>query len=172
MMLYTWLLIAAVAVGAVYCDDAHEDCCSVEDKKEVLFMWHAAWHSSYTERKVKIMRAVVEDILAKHPGAIELMKRRGIEDLDSAAFRAYAVKVTHGFDLIINLLEEPLVLQEQIHHMAELYGAKVGLKKSYFEAIAESLESVLPKISSCFNAGAWNRCLNRLAHAISEKVEA
>jgi len=58
-MLYTWLLIAAVAVGAVYGDDT-DDCCSVEDKKEVAFMWHKVWHSSYTDRKVRIMKAVVD----------------------------------------------------------------------------------------------------------------
>lgn len=167
--MYTWLLVAALCAGA-FAVETHGDCCSAEDKKEIAFMWHQVWHSSYTDRKVKIMRAVVEDLLAKHPGAKELMVKKGIDDMDGAAFRAYAIRVTHGFDLIINLFDEPLVLEAQIHHMQDIYAARVGLKKSYFQAVADSFENVLPRVSTCFNVGAWNRCLNRLATALSEKV--
>jgi hypothetical protein len=170
-MLYTWLLIVGLVAGAAYADDAaEEDCCSVEDKKEVAFMWHQLWHSSHSDRKVKIMKAVIDDLITKHPGAKEFLTKLHIEDEEGPAFRAYVIRLTHGFDNIINLLEEPLILEEQIHFMAEKFGAKVGLKKSYFEAIVDSFESVLPKVSSCFNINAWNRCLRRLAHAISEKV--
>ena len=72
-------------------------------------------------------------ILNKHPGAIELLKKKGIEDLNSPQFRAYAIKVTHAFDMVINMVEEPLVLEEMIELIAEDFGQKVGIKKSYFE---------------------------------------
>jgi len=170
-MLYTWLLIAAVAAGAVYAEDT-DDCCSVEDKKEVAFMWHKIWHSSYTDRKVQIMKAVVDDLLEKHPGAKPFLEKLHIEDESSPAFRAYVIKVAHGFDNIINLLDEPAVLHEQLEFLADKFGAKVNLKQSYFEAIADSFEHVLPQVSSCFNVQAWNRCLRRLAHAVSAKLPA
>jgi hypothetical protein len=169
-MLYTWLLVAALAVAGVYASDDDSDCCSVEDKKEVAHMWHAIWHSSHTDRKVTIMTAVFHELAEKHPGAREMLKKLNIESEDSPEFRAYVIRVTQGFDILINLLEEPLVLEEQIHYLADKYGAKVGLKKSYFEAVADAFEHVLPQVSSCFNVGAWNRCLRRLAHAVSAKV--
>lgn len=167
-MSYTWLLVVALALGSAAAFE--EDCCSAEDKKEITFQWHAVWHSSYTDRKVAIMRAVWDDLVHKHPAARELMLKKGIKDEDTPEFRAFVVKVVHGLDLLINMLDEPMVLEEQLHYMAEKYGAKVGLKKSYFEAVVDSLESVLPKVSSCFNIGAWHRCLNRLAASVSEKV--
>lgn len=171
-MLYKLMIVGALLVGAVICEDVtdHEDCCSLEDKKELAFMWHQVWHSSYSERRVKIMRAVVQDILNKHPGAIELLKKKGIEDLDSPAFHAYAIKVSHGFDMVINMIEEPLVLEQMIELMADDFGHKAGLKKSYFETYADSFEAVLSKAASCFNRGAWHRCLQKLAHNLSEKV--
>jgi len=174
-MLYTWLLVVVLVAGVVHGessppDDA--DCCSTEDKKEVAFMWHSVWKSSYTDRKVKIMREIWHDIVTKHPAAVELMKKQGITSEDTPEFRAYMVRVVHGLDNIINLLDEPLVLEEQAHYMADRYGAKVGLKKTYFEAVVDSFLTVLPKLSSCMNVGAWNRCLSRLAVVVSEKVAA
>jgi hypothetical protein len=169
-MLYTWLLIVGLAAGAAFAVDDDTDCCSAEDKKEVLFMWHQVWHSSHSERKVKIMKAVFDDLLSKHPEVKEVMTKLGIEDEEGPAFRAYVIRVTHGFDLIINLLEDPAVLEEQIKFMADKYGAKVGLKKSYFAAVVDSFEEILPKVSTCFNINAWNRCLHRLSLAISQKI--
>jgi len=170
MMFTWWILVVALAAGSSYAFE--EDCCSAEDRKEVAFMWHAAWHSSYTARRVTIMRAVWEDLVHNHPEAREMMKKKGIESEDTPEFRAYMIKVVHGLDNLINLLDEPLILEEQLHYMADKYGAKVGLKKSYFEAIIDSFESVLPKVSSCFNYGAWHRCFNRLGKSVSEKVQA
>jgi hypothetical protein len=170
-MLYTWLFVVALAVGGAYASDEEDDCCSVEDKKEVAHMWHQIWHSSHTDRKVKIMTAVYDELAEKHPAAKEMLKQLHIEDEHSPEMRAYLIKVTQGFDILINLLEEPLVLEEQIHYLADKFGAKVGLHKSYFEAVADAFEHVLPQVSTCFNVGAWNRCLRRLAHAVSAKVK-
>lgn len=170
-MLYTWLLIVGLAAGSAFAVDDDDDCCSAEDKKEVLFMWHQVWHSSHSDRKVKIMKAVFDDLLQKHPEIKERMTKLHIEDEEGPAFRAYVIRVTHGFDLIINLLEDPAVLEEQIHYMADKFGGKVGAsEKSYFAAVVDSFEAVLPKVSTCFNISAWNRCLHRLSLAISSKV--
>jgi hypothetical protein len=169
-MLYTWLLVAALAVAGAYASD-DDDCCSVEDKKEVAHMWHQIWHSSHTDRKVKIMSAVFHELAEKHPEARELLKKLHIENEDGPEMRAYLIRITQGFDTLINLLEEPLVLEEQIDYLADKFGARVGLHKSYFEAVADAFENVLPHVSSCFNVGAWNRCLRRLAHAVSAKVK-
>jgi hypothetical protein len=173
-MLYHWLLVVALVAGAVYADESEtdDDCCSVEDKKELAFMWHRAWHSSHTDRKVTIMKEVWHDVLTKHPEAKEYLKAANVdvEHEDSPKFRAFLIRLVQRFDNIINLLEEPLVLDEQIEYMSIQYGAKVGLKKSYFAAVADAFEHVLPKVSSCFNLGAWHRCLHRLGQAVASKV--
>lgn len=173
-MLHKFLIVGALLIGAALCEDVteQEDCCSLEDKKELEFMWQQVWHSSYTARRVQLMKAVVQDILNKHPGAIELLKKKGIQDLDSPQFRAYAIKVSHGFDMVINMIDEPLVLEQMIELMADEYGHKEGLKKSYFQTYADSFEEVLHKASTCFNTGAWHRCLKKLANHLAEKVEA
>jgi len=167
-MLSFFLLIVVLATAGVI--HAEDDCCSSEDKKELAFLWHQVWHTSYTGRKVKIMTEVWNDMVTKHPEAKELLAKNNIASTDTPEFRAYMIAFAHGLDNIINLLDEPLILEEQIHFMAEKYGSKVGLKKSQFEAIVDSMETVLDKVSSCFNVGAWNRCFGRLLTAITEKV--
>jgi hypothetical protein len=169
MQLAWFLVLVGLLAGSSYAFD--EDCCSAEDRQEVEFMWHAAWHSAYTGRRVAIMREVWKDLEHNHPEANELLKKKGIQSTESPEFRAYMIKLVHALDNLINLMEEPLVLEEELHHIAENFSQKVGLKKGYFEAVIESLENVLPKVSTCFNAGAWHRCLNRLGSAITEKIK-
>jgi len=167
-MLSRWLLILTLTfVGAVYADD---DCCSVEDKREVATIWHNVWHSSYTNRKVKLMRAVWDELIHDHPEIREFMIKAGIASEDTPEFRAYVIRIAHGLDNLINLMDSPLVLEEQVHFMASRFGAKVGLKKTYFDAVADAFQTVVPKVATCFNVGSWNRCLNRLSAAVSAQV--
>jgi len=169
-MHYSLLLVVLVVVGGAYgVKQRDDDCCSVEDKHEIQWIWQRVWQSSHTERKIRIMSAVVADIFEHHPEFKDAMKERGVEDVKSPAARAYMIRLTHQFDNIINLLDDPMVLLAQLDFLKGQYQQK-GVKKTYFEAIAESFERVLPQVSSCFPTAAWNRCLERLSHAISEDV--
>jgi hypothetical protein len=169
-MLYTWLLVVALAAGAAFAEE--EDCCSTEDRDEIVASWNKVWASSHTSRKVKIMSAVIHEVFSANPDAKALVAAKGLTDETSPAFKAYLVRVAHQFDLVINMLEDPAILDEQIHFLADKFGAKVNLKKHYFTAVADAMEHVLPHISTCFNVGAWNRCMRRLGTAISAKVTA
>jgi len=77
------------------------------------------------------------------------------------------IRLTHQFDNLINLLDDPLILLAQLDFLKAQYQQK-GAKKSLFGALTESLERVLPQVSSCFPTAAWNRCLERLSHQISD----
>jgi hypothetical protein len=171
-MFYKWLLVAAL-VGATFADHhTEEDCCSTEDKQEIEWSWNRVWKSTYTERKVKIMRAVIDDVFDKNPDAKALVASKGLTDENSPLFRAYLIRMAHQFDLVINLLDDPAVLEEHLGYLADRFGTKVNLKKHYFAAIADAMERVLPEVSSCFNIGAWNRCMRRLSNVLTAKVAA
>jgi len=116
------------------------------------------------------MSAVVHHIFEHHPEYVDDMKAKGITDDKSPTSRAYMIRLVHQFDNLINLLDDPLVLIAQLDHLKEQYKAKDGSKKSYFGALVEALEEVLPKVASCFPTAAWNRCLERLAHILEEDV--
>lgn len=167
-MLYTWLIVVALA-GAALADD---DCCSTEDRKEIAFSWNKIWHTSYTARKVKLMTAVFHEVFEQNPDAKKLVEAKGLSDENSPIYHAYMIKIAHQFDLVINLLSEPAILNEHIHDLADKFGTKVNLKKHYFSAVADAMEHVFPQVSTCFNVQAWNRCMHRLGNALSEKVAA
>jgi len=166
-MQFTLLLVVAVVGGASAVAQTHDDCCSVEDKQEIQWIWHRIWESSHTDRKVRILGAVLDDVLEHHPEFAEVMKARGVDDKKGPAARAYMIRLTHQFDNLINLLDDPLILLAQLDFLKAQYQQK-GAKKSLFGALTESLERVLPQVSSCFPTAAWNRCLERLSHQISD----
>jgi len=168
MMLYTWLLVVALAGAAL----ADEDCCSTEDKKEIEWSWHKIWHTSYTDRKVKIMNAVFEELFDKNPDAKALHEAKGLGDHNSPAYHAYIIRVAHQFDVVINLLHRPDILEQYVSDLATKFSTKVNAKKHYFSALADALEHVLPKVSTCFNVQAWGRCFHRLSNVLSSKVTA
>jgi len=171
-MHYSLLLVVLFVAGAYAATSGRtDDCCSHEDKKEIEWIWHRVWQSANSERKVRVMSAVVHDIIEHHPEYKDQMAAKGVTDDKSPTARAYMIRLVHQFDNVINLLEEPLILQAQLEFMKEAYGAKPGVKKTYFDAIVESLERVLPQVASCFPTAAWNRCLERLAHALTEDLD-
>jgi len=157
-------------VGGAYADDAsHDDCCSVEDKHEIEWIWHRIWASSHTERKIRVMTPVIQYVIEHHPEFTAIMKERGVDNIDSPTARAYMIRLVHQFDNIINLLDDPLVLVAQLDFLKGQYQQK-DAKETYFEALADAMEHVLPQMSSCFPTAAWNRCLERLSHYIQEET--
>jgi len=164
------LLVGLCVVGGAYgaTSGRTDDCCSHEDKKEIEWIWHRVWESANSERKVRVMSAVVHDIIEHHPEYKDEMAKKGVTDDKSPTARAYMIRLVHQFDNVINLLEEPQILQAQLEFMQEAYGAKPGITKTYFDAIVEAMERVLPQVASCFPTAAWNRCLERLAHSLTE----
>jgi hypothetical protein len=113
------------------------------------------------------MTAVVKDILEHHPEYKDVLAERGVTDVKSPTARAYMVRIVHQFDNLINLLDDPLVLVAQLDFLKEQYTMKKG-DKSYFEALSDAMERVLPETASCFPTAAWNRCFARLAHSIED----
>jgi hemoglobin-like flavoprotein len=147
-----------------------EDCCSAEDRREIQYLWKKVWASSFTDRKVAIAGAVFDTLFARFPETKALFKRVGIDDPSSGAFRSHLVRVANGLDTIINLLDDPDVLAQQLQHLSAQHIARDGVKKTYFDAMADAFESVLPQVSSCFNVEAWQRCFRKVAGVISAKL--
>jgi len=54
-------MLALVLVVALAGTAIADDCCSAEDRREIEFIWHKIWASSFTERKVTITRAIFDE---------------------------------------------------------------------------------------------------------------
>jgi hemoglobin-like flavoprotein len=147
-----------------------EECCSAEDRREIQYLWKKVWASSFTDRKVAIAGAVFDTLFARFPESKALFKRVGVDDVNSGAFRSHLVRVANGLDTIINLLDDTDVLAQQLQHLSAQHIARDGVKKTYFDAMADAFESVLPQVSSCFNVEAWHRCFRKVAGVISAKL--
>jgi hemoglobin-like flavoprotein len=161
-------LVVLAVVGCAFA--AEEDCCSYEDRREIRHIWDDVWSSSFTDRRVAIVRAVFEDLFKHYPTARNLFDRVKIDEPDSGEYKSHLVRVANGLDLLINLLNDTLVLQSHLGHLADQHIQRKGVTKEYFKGIGQAFARVLPQVLSCFNVDAWNRCFNRLTARIAKDL--
>jgi hemoglobin-like flavoprotein len=164
-MMLVMVLVVALA-GTAFGDD----CCSAEDRREIEFIWHKIWASSFTDRKITIVKAVYAEFFNQFPEARALFKRVNIDNPDSPEYRAFLVRFATGIDTVINELDDTAVVAKQLEHLAAQHAAIDGIKKSYFPGLADAIEKVLPQVSSCFNVEAWHRCFRRIVNKISANL--
>lgn len=132
-------------------------------------MWQSVWASTNTDRKVTIVKALFDDLFAQHPEAEALFSAVKVGDVDSGTYRAYCVRVATAIDGIINLLDEPAVLDKQLNYVAGIH-TMPGMKKEYIVDFAGSFERVFGQVSSCFDSDAWGRCVRKLTNVITSKM--
>nr|WKD64886.1 globin A1 [Lumbricus terrestris] len=161
-------LVVLAVVGCAFADD--EDCCSYEDRREIRHIWDDVWSSSFTDRRVAIVRAVFDDLFKHYPTSKALFERVKIDEPESGEFKSHLVRVANGLDLLINLLNDTLVLQSHLGHLADQHIQRKGVTKEYFRGIGEAFARVLPQVLSCFNVDAWNRCFHRLVARIAKDL--
>jgi hemoglobin-like flavoprotein len=161
-MMLGMIFVLALA-GSAFADD----CCSAEDRKEIQFIWTKVWASSFTDRKVAIAGAAFNELFTVYPEAKGLFKRFKVDDPDSGEFRSHLVRVASGIDNIINLLDDPDVLAQQLQHLTNFHHGITGIRADHFGGLARAFEKILPQVSSCFNIEAWNRCFNKVTNIVS-----
>jgi hemoglobin-like flavoprotein len=164
-MMLGMILVLALA-GSAFADD----CCSAEDRKEIQFIWGKVWASSFTDRKVAIAGAVFNELFTVYPEAKNLFKRFKVDEPDSGEFRSHLVRVAGGIDNIINLLDDPAVMSEQIQHLQTFHNGVSGIRADYFNGLVRAFAKIIPQVSSCFNVEAWNRCFSRVTSRIASEL--
>lgn len=160
------VLTVLLVLGAV----TAEDCCSSEDRHELQALWKEIWSAAFTGRRVQVAQAVFSDLFERDPASKNLFKRVNVDDMNSPEFRAHCIRVVNGLDTLIGLLDDTKTLKQQLDHLADQHAARDGITAAHFDEIANSFARVMPQVSGCFNPDAWNRCFNKLAHAIAAKL--
>jgi len=150
------LVCALVAVKAT----SEDDCCSHDDRENVLHHWQAVWSPEFLHRRVTVAQEVFKRFLEHAPEATALFDHVGVADMDSDDFVAHCVRVMNGIDLLLNLAYDPDVLHEHLDHLGAQHAKIEGIKADYFDTFRQTLEEVLPQAIPCFDAEAFERCLN------------
>ncbi|KAK2153954.1 hypothetical protein LSH36_281g10083 [Paralvinella palmiformis] len=169
-------IVALLSVLAiVMANEVHDhdfQCCSTEDRQEMQALWHEIWSAQFTGRRVQVAVSVFEDLFEREPDAKNLFKRVNVDDLQSPEFKAHCIRVVNGLDTAISLLDDPFVMLHQLEHLGKQHQTREGVKKEHFALMARSYLKVMPQVSSCFNADAWSRCFDGIAHKISSYLAA
>nr|CAC37410.1 globin [Sabella spallanzanii] len=157
---------------AFVADASAEGCCSMEDRQEVLNAWEALWSAEYTGRRVMIAQAAFQKLFEKAPDSKALFTRVNVDNIGSPQFRAHCIRVTNGFDTIINMAFDTDVLEELLTHLGNQHTKYQGMRAAYLTHFRESFAEILPQAIPCFNTAAWNRCITAMQDKIGASLAA
>lgn len=132
--------------------------------------WDSIWSAQFTGRRVMIAQKAFEKLFEKNPDTKELFKGVDVDHPDGAKFRAHCVRVVNGLDTIINMAFDTDVLDQLLDHLGDQHAHYTGMKGEYFKLFREAFGEILPQTISCFNSGAWFRCMRRMQDKIGEHV--
>jgi len=75
-------------------------------------------------------------IFERYPQSKALFSRVHVDELDSPEFKAHLVRITNGLDIIVNLFDSPMVLLQEVEHLAAQHAAREGMKGEYMKVIS------------------------------------
>ena len=74
---------------------------------------------------------VVSRVFERYPESKALFSRVHVDDRDSPQWRAQLMRITNGWDMLVNMLEDPEVLYKEIEHLTDQHVAREGMKGKY-----------------------------------------
>ena len=67
----------------------------------------------------------------RYPEAKALFSRVKADEPDSPEWRAHLLRIDNGLDLMVNLMDDPSVLYEEVKHLTSQHAAREGMKAKY-----------------------------------------
>jgi len=110
--------------------------------------------------------AVFAQFLDENPAAAALFDRVRGDNIYSPEFRAHALRVLGGIDLLVGALDQTPRFDASAAHLKGQHDSR-GIAAEYWGAFVDVLLDVVPdRIGLCFAYDAWNSCLNRIVGGI------
>jgi len=153
------VFILAGLVVAVSCSG-----CDKLARIKVKGQWRRAY-SSGSDRE-NFAQAIWRAFFAQAPEARSLFTRVGGDDTTSGKFKAHAERVLAGFDIAINMLDQPDTLKSALDHLQVQHAGR-NIPDKYFTVFRTALGHVLPaQLGRCWDKEAWKDCFDVIAHGI------
>jgi len=153
------MMCALVAYACADVQEDKENCCSMEDRLEMIHEWETVWSAEFTGRRVLIAQELFSRLFEKDGTTQALFKNVGGDDVNSALFKAHCVRITDSIDTIVHMASYTDVEHQLLDHLGDQHAHYDGVLGSHFKLFRECFLEVLPQAIPCFNSGAWGRCL-------------
>jgi len=70
-------------------------------------------------------------VFERYPEARALFSRVKGDEPNSPEYRAHLMRIDNAIDIMVNLMEDPAVLYEEIKHLTQQHVAREGMKAAY-----------------------------------------
>lgn len=156
-----FLIVVLVALMSVAWAD---DKCDTLTRLKFKSQWNRAYSSGHNREDFS--EALWRAIFAQAPSARDKFKRVHGEDTSHPAFKAHSLRVLAGFDIAINLLDQPEALKAELDHLEEQHKGR-SIPDNYFDAFETALLHVAPaQLGRCWDKEAWKECTDVIIHGI------
>ena len=126
------------------------------------------WAEAYGDgaHRDAFAQAVWRAIFKYTPESESLFDRVNGQDVTSPEFRAHALRVLDGLDMVISLLDDEPAFNAQLAHLKGQHN-KRGIPANYFRTFGVALETVArAAIGKCFDQDAFESCYDKIASGI------
>ncbi|KAI0234788.1 hypothetical protein LSAT2_014854 [Lamellibrachia satsuma] len=144
--------------------------CSREDADVTIAQWTQAFGIGGNGDVTKALQGgtlfflrLTQDV----PATKSLFANVNIDNFRSPEFGAHALRVSVGFDLCVNALQDIPVLEALTSHLARQHVARVGVKAAYFDRLYRAFRVSMPMLIDNFNVDAWDNCVTPIFDAIA-----
>ena len=166
------LLMLVGAVSLTVVQAAAEHCCSFGDRSIVQKQWQNLFFHQDAKFRAGVARLILLRVIQDYPDAKELFTAVGVDNPQSGAFTAHAMRIFNGIDMAINLLDDPEALEAALDHLAHQHSGRPGVKREHFTSFGQAMHRGLPKVIDSYSYLSWKACFKHILQKIAGRLSA
>jgi len=158
-MMKVALIVLVAVIGATLADK-----CDELTIIKVKSQWARAY--SHGHSREHFAEAVWRTVFNLLPAAKDRLQEKGVEDIHSGKFRAFALRTLAIVEMSVTFLDNPEALKAELEHLHKLQVEK-HIPDDIIDAFIKALGHVVPaQLGRCWDKEAWKSCFSVIAEGI------
>jgi hypothetical protein len=159
MMMKVVLIVLAGLIGASLADK-----CDNLTIIKVKSQWSRAY--SHGHSREHFAEAVWRTVLNLLPSAKDRLAEKGIDDIHSGKFRAFALRTLAIVEMSVTFLDNPDALKAELEYLHKIQVER-HIPDDIIDAFIKALGHVVPaQLGRCWDKEAWKACFTVIAEGI------
>jgi len=158
------LLTCLLATWSYVRADDHDDDCDDLTSLKVQSQWARAY--SHGHNREHFAEAVWRTVFNLSPEIKERLHARGVDDLDSGKFRAFALSTLSAIDMAVTFLNNPDALKAEFDYLNKRQVVR-HIPDEFIDIFLKALGHVIPaQLGRCWDREAWKACGRVIAEGL------
>jgi hemoglobin-like flavoprotein len=85
-------------------------------------------------------------------------------------FTAHSLRISAAWDMLMNMVDKPEILNAALEHLADQHAARFGLKRQHFATLGEMTLAWFRQVTDYFDFLSGQTCIMPLFEGIASKL--